>query len=152
MKKVNVHRAEIPRGENMLGLAQGLGSTGTLLNIFDFAPGDASRYHYEFDEEWLLVVDGTLVVRTPEGEQTLERGDLVFFPAGPTGAHRVMNRSESSARALMWSSRGSPPAVVVYPDSDTIGVMFDDEAKNRVFRRGDAVPWAEGDEDWYKAT
>ena len=89
---------------------------------------------------------------TPEGEHTLEQGDLVFFPPGPEGAHRVMNRSESPARAMMWSSRGSPPAVVVYPDSDTIGVMFDDEAKNRIFKRDDAVPWAEGDEDWYKAT
>ena len=151
MEKVNILNAEIPEGEFMLGLAQRLGSTQTLLNIYDFVPGQAGRNHYEYDEEWLLVVDGTLVLRTPEGEQTLERGDLVRFPPGPEGTHRVMNRSESTARTMMWSSSETEPAVVVYPDSDTIGVMFEDEAKNRIFKLGDAVPWAEGDEDWYKA-
>ena len=151
MQKVNVLSAEIPKGEFMLGIARGLRSTKTLLNIYDYAPGQAGRYHYEFDEEWLLILDGTLVLRTPDGEHTLERGDLVRFPPGPEGAHRVMNRSESPARTMMWSSRGTEPAVVVYPDSDTIGVMFEDEARNKVFKRSDAVPWAEGDEDWYRA-
>jgi uncharacterized cupin superfamily protein len=66
------------------------------------------------------------VVRAPDGEHTLERGDLVRFPPGPTGAHKLMNRSESPARALLFSSsRG--PAVSVYPDSDTIGVWPGDD-------------------------
>ena len=44
--------------------------------IYDLAPGQSScPYHYEYDEEWLLVVDGTIVIRRPEGEHTLERGD-----------------------------------------------------------------------------
>jgi hypothetical protein len=51
----------------------------------------------------------------------------------------------------MFSSRGSPPAVVVYPDSDTIGVFPGDEADEMVFRRSTAVPWAYGEEGWDKA-
>jgi uncharacterized cupin superfamily protein len=51
----------------------------------------------------------------------LERGDVVCFPAGPAGAHQVINRSESPARTLMFSSSRAP-AVSVYPDSDKIGV------------------------------
>jgi uncharacterized cupin superfamily protein len=51
-----------------------------------------------------LVVEATVVVRSPEGEHTLERGDLVRFPAGPEGAHKVMNRSDSPVRTLMFSS------------------------------------------------
>ena len=43
-------------------------------------------------------------VRAPDGEHTLERGDLVCFPPGPAGAHKVMNRSEAPARTLMFSS------------------------------------------------
>ena len=49
----------------------------------------------------------------------------------------------------MFSKRG--PAIVVYPDSDTIGVFPSDEANQLVFRRGTAVPWAEGEEGWDKA-
>ena len=118
--------------------------------IYDIGPGaSSSPYHYEYDEEWLLVVEGTVAVRTPDGEQTLERGDIVRFPAGPDGAHKVMNRSDAPARTLLFSSvRGL--AVSVYPDSDTIGVWAggDDDV---VFRRDTAVPWAYGEEGWNRA-
>jgi uncharacterized cupin superfamily protein len=46
----------------------------------------------------VLVAYGTVVVRTPDGEHSLERGDLVRFLPGPDGAHKLMNRSESPAR------------------------------------------------------
>lgn len=44
---------------------------------YDLAPGQSScPYHYEYEEEWLLVLDGTVVVRAPDGEHSLERGNL----------------------------------------------------------------------------
>ena len=96
------------------------------------------------------MVDGTIVVRAPEGERTLERGDLVCFPPGPAGAHKVMNRSESPARMLMLSS-ARVPAVSVYPDSDKIGVWPGAEADELIFKRGTAVPWSEGEDGWEQA-
>jgi uncharacterized cupin superfamily protein len=123
-----------------------------LMFVYELAPGwGSSPYHYEFEEEWMLVVDGTVVVRSPDGEHVLQRGDLVRFPPGPEGAHKVMNRSESPARTLTFSSSGTPPAVAVYPDSDTIGVFFGDEANDLVFKRDTAVPWAHGEEGWNRA-
>ena len=138
-------------GGGRIDVGRATGSTETLMFIYDLAPGaSSSPYHYEYDEEWLLVIDGTIVVRTPDGEHTLERGDLVRFPAGPDGAHKVMNRSDAPARTLLFSSsRGL--AVSVYPDSDTIGVWAGDE-NDLVFERDNAVPWAHGEEGWNKAT
>ena len=149
METVNISSAENVHGR--VDVAQAVGSTATLMFIYDLAPGQGScPYHYEFEEEWLLVVDGTIVLRAPDGEHTLERGDLVHFPPGPNGAHKVMNRSESPARTLMFSSSRSP-AVVVYPDSDKIGVFPGDEADELIFKRGTAVAWAEGEDGWDKA-
>jgi uncharacterized cupin superfamily protein len=119
--------------------------------LYDPDTGEASSpYHYEYVEEWLLVVDGAIVLRTPEGEQTLERGDLVCFPPGPAGAHKVMNRSDARARTLVWSS-ARVPAVSVYPDSNKIGVWPGDEENELIFVRDTAVPWAHGEEGWHKA-
>jgi uncharacterized cupin superfamily protein len=142
---VNIFTAENREGRIDVGRA--LGSADMLMFIYDLEPGGSSSpYHYEFDEEWLLVVDGTVVVRAPDGEHTLERGDLVRFAAGPAGAHKIMNRSGAPARTMLFSSvRGL--AVSVYPDSDTIGVWAGDE-NDLVFRRGTAVPWAYGEEGW----
>ena len=150
MEKVNLISAENLEGRIDVGRA--VGSTEMLMYVYDLAPGQGSSpYHYEYDEEWLLVVEGTVVVRAPDGEHTLERGDLVRFPIGPDGAHKVMNRSDAPARTLMFShARGL--AVSVYPDSDTIGVFPGDEANDLVFERGKAVPWAHGEEGWNKAT
>ena len=148
MDKVNLSTAENP---SRIDVAQALGSTDLLMFVYDLDPGEGSSpYHYEYDEEWLLVVEGTVVVRTPDGEHTLERGDLVRFPAGPAGAHKVMNRSDARARTLLFSRKGHGYAISVYPDSDTVGVWAGDEDQH-VFVRGTAVPWAHGEEGWNKA-
>jgi uncharacterized cupin superfamily protein len=143
MQTVNIFSAENLEGRIDVGSAAG--STATLMFIYDVAPGaKQSPYHYEYDEEWLIVVDGTLVLRAPDGEHTLERGDVVCFPAGPAGAHQLINRSESPARTLMFSSSRAP-AVSVYPDSDKIGVWPGDGENDLVFERGRAVQWSEDD-------
>ena len=61
-----------------------------------------------------------------------------------------MNRSDASARTLLFSSRRGL-AVSVYPDSDTIGVWAGGE-NDLVFERDNAVPWAHNEEGWNKAT
>jgi uncharacterized cupin superfamily protein len=149
MEKVNIH-ADKPEGR--LDVARALGSTEYEMFIYDLAPGrSSSPYHYEYAEEWVLVVDGTVTLRAPDGEHTLERGDLVRFPAGPDGAHKLMNRSDAPARTLLFSSARTP-AVSVYPDSDKIGVFPGDDADDLFFTRKTAVAWAEGEEGWHDAT
>jgi uncharacterized cupin superfamily protein len=147
MEKVNLFHDENP---GRIDVAHALGSADFAMFVYDVDPGEGSSpYHYEYEEEWLLVVEGTVVVRTPDGEQTLERGDLVRFPAGPAGAHKVMNRSNARARTLLFSRAGNP-AVSVYPDSDTVGVWAGTEV-DHVFERGTSVPWAHGEEGWHRA-
>jgi uncharacterized cupin superfamily protein len=149
MEAVNIFDAENLEGR--IDVARRLGSAATAMFIYDLAPGQSSSpYHYEYEEEWLLVIDGVIEVRAPDGEHTLQRGDLVCFPAGPGGAHKLMNRSELPARALLFSN-ARVPAVSVYPDSDKIGVWSGDEANDLVFKRGTAVPWSEGEDGWEKA-
>jgi len=144
MDTVNIFSVENVEGR--IDVARAVGSTASLMFVYDIAPGQSSSpYHYEYDEEWLVVVEGTVVVRAPDGEHTLERGDVVCFPPGPAGAHKVMNRSDSAARTLMFSSSRAP-AVSVYPDSNKIGVWPGNEVDDLVFRRDTAVPWSEGEE------
>ena len=98
-------------------------------------------YHWEAgDEEWLLVLAGHPLVRTPEGEEELEPGDVVCFPAGPEGAHKASNRHSEPARIVIFSTKNEP-GVAVYPDSDKIGVW----PPGKLFRLGDAVDYWAGE-------
>ena len=102
-----------------------------------FRPGQAvCPYHYEYEEEWLVVLSGPVTVRTPEGEEELESGEIVCFAPGPAGAHKVRNSGEATARVLMFSS-AREPAVAVYPDSDKIGVWPGNSQDNVILRRAD---------------
>jgi uncharacterized cupin superfamily protein len=149
MESVNIH---VDKLEGRLDVARALDSDALAMFVYDLEPGrSSSPYHYEYAEEWVLVVDGTLVLRAPDGEHTLHRGDLVRFPAGPDGAHKLTNRSDSPARTLMFSSSRTP-AVSVYPDSDKIGVWSGNEPDELIFERGTAVEWSKGEEGWHLAS
>jgi uncharacterized cupin superfamily protein len=134
--------------ETRTNVADALGSAETLMYAYDLAPGSVQcPYHYEYQEEWLLVVEGTVVVRQPEGERTLSRGDLICLPSGPAGAHKVTNQSDAPARTLMWSSAGLP-TVSVYPDSNKIGVWPGNKVDALIFLRDTAVEWSHGEPDY----
>jgi uncharacterized cupin superfamily protein len=82
------------------------------------------------------VLEGAVLMRTPTGEQELTAGEIVCFPPGPSGAHKVTNRAEQPARIVMFSS-ARKPAVAVYPDSDKIGVRSGNDDDRVMLRRRD---------------
>ena len=86
-------------------------------------PGEAAYpYHFHYsDEELVIVLSGRPSLRTPEGTRELEEGEALRFPLGEEGAHQILNRSEETVRFLAVSSSGRPD-VIIYPDSDKIGV------------------------------
>jgi uncharacterized cupin superfamily protein len=121
----------------MAQVGKAAGGRDISIRAFELPPGQAvAPYHYEYEEEWLLVLDGSVSVRVPQGEQELARGDLVRFAPGADGAHKVFNGGEQTARVLMLSS-AREPAVAVYPDSDKIGVWPGDPVDKLMLRRAD---------------
>jgi uncharacterized cupin superfamily protein len=115
------------------------GGSENVVKAFEMPPGERlCPYHYEFVEEWLLVLEGELELRTPAGTEGIGRGAVVCFPAGPDGAHQLTNRGSETARLVMFSS-GREPSVAVYPDSDKIGVWTPHENDKFMFRRRDAA-------------
>jgi len=137
-----------PRGYRSGVAAVGRAAGGMTNNVKVYElPTDqsVSPYHYEYEEEWLLVLEGTVVLRDPDGEHPLGPGDLVCFPSGPEGAHKVSNPGEASARVMMFSS-AREPAVAVYPDSDKIGVWPGRGSDTVMVKRADgAVDYWEGE-------
>jgi uncharacterized cupin superfamily protein len=117
--------------------AESLGATA-----YDLDPGQSvCPYHFEHGrEEWLLVLSGRPALRTPRGEEALEPWDVVCFPDGPDGAHKVTNRTEAPARVLVVSTKG--PVVWVYPDSGKVGTSV----TQGLFRFADAVGYWHGEE------
>ena len=114
------------------------------MSIYELPPGQAiCPYHYEYaEEEWLVVLEGTPTLRTPEGTSQLQPWDVCFFPTGPDGAHGVRNETNSTARVMMFSDLRWP-AATVYPDSDKIGIHIGEPNRDDsgMFRRSTKVDY-----------
>jgi len=91
-----------------VGAAAGARELGATLYEVD-PGGQAAPYHmHHANEELLLVLDGALELRTPDGTREVGRGAVVAFPAGAGGAHRLRNVSDAPARYLLVSTMRFP--------------------------------------------
>ena len=118
--------ADVPPGHSFAGtsLTERFGAVATGMGIYELPPGNASwPYHFETtEEEWLLVLDGELTLRTPEGEAVLRAGDVACFPAGAAGGHAVRNHTDAPVRYAMPSAEARYGGATVYPDSGKVRV------------------------------
>ena len=127
----NVYATDWDAEENQTGfqwtrirLGRRLGASKLGASVYVLGPGQKSfPYHFHHaNEEMLIVLEGEVIVRTPQGEEEASRGDAVSFPTGPVGAHQLINRSEEPARVLMLSTM-IEPEIAEYPDSGKVGVF-----------------------------
>jgi uncharacterized cupin superfamily protein len=127
-------------------VGEAAGGEELAVKLMELPPGESlCPYHYEYVEEWLVVLDGAVDVRRTDGVHSHGRGDVVRFAAGPEGAHKLTSRGEAPARVLMFSS-AREPSVAVYPDGDKIGVWVPGGADNVMLRRRDgSVDYYDGE-------
>ena len=130
------YRPGMARFGPRIGAAQ-MGAT-----LYELPPGQSiCPYHYEYpEEEWLVVLSGRVVVRHPGGEQELGEGDVICFPPGPDGAHKVTCLGDDVARVLMTSTKQTP-AIAVYPDSDKVAIFPGDDRDRLMMRRATLDYW-----------
>lgn len=138
---------DVPRGfrsrKAMLGELVGAHMLGATLYELDPGEGTAPYHYHSGREEWLLVLSGTPTVRHPEGEDLLKAGDVVCFPDGPAGAHRVLNRATELVRLILISTMALP-VTAHYPDSGKL-LTRDADGKSWVFRERDSVDYWDGE-------
>jgi uncharacterized cupin superfamily protein len=109
----------LPREKRALGDRLGLTKLG--VNLTTLPPGRESsmRHWHTREDELIFVVEGELVLRSEEGEQTLTAGMCAGFPAGVQDGHQLINRSSQPARYLEISNR-DPDDGAEYPDVDLL--------------------------------
>jgi uncharacterized cupin superfamily protein len=133
-------------------LARQAGAERLGASLFSLPPGEALYpLHYHLgNEELLVVIEGAPSLRTPDGERELERGEVVSFPRGESGAHQVVNRSGEEARVLLVSEMNAPE-VVIRPESGKLSALGRPpggrgEGIHRVFHERDEASFWEGED------
>lgn len=130
-----VRRNFVKRGE----------SANTLVSVYEIPPGKAAYpYHYHLkDEETFFILSGEGVLKTPEGERQVAAGELLFFPAGSEGAHKLTNTSDTDKLVYIDFDVIHDLDAAVYPDSGKIGVWG--KGINRIYPMDGDVDYYEGE-------
>ncbi len=105
------------RSRQRLGNVVGLDQFG--VNLTRLKPGaqSAQRHWHAAEDEFVYVIEGTLVLCENDGETVLKPGDAAGFKAGVANGHCLVNRSGADAVYLEIGTR-SEREQVDYPDID----------------------------------
>ena len=154
MQKINLDDLEIAYGDddpdgyrvgyNRFGPQIGASAMGA--TVYELNEGQSiCPYHYEYGcEVWAIVLRGRPALRHPNGEDVLEPGDVVCFPEGPEGAHKLTNHAAETVRVMLLSDKPGL-AAAVYPDSGKIGIFPPNEEDKIMVRRESAVDYFDGE-------
>ena len=121
------------------------GAKNTVVSVYEIPPGKAAYpYHFHYkNEETFYILSGEGILRTPGGVRKVKAGELLFFPAGPEGAHILKNTSETEILCYIDFDVVHDIDVAVYPDSDKIGIWG--KGINRIYPREADVDYYEGE-------
>ena len=102
----------------LLGDAAGLTQFG--VNRVRLGPGawSSQRHWHEAEDEFVMVLEGELVLVTDAGEERLGPGDSAGFRAGDRDGHHLQNRTDREAVYLEVGTRRPGEGEVGYPDID----------------------------------
>ena len=108
-------------------------------------PGQYSApYHFHrYAEELFMIISGSATLRTPNGLEIVNSGDMIFFESGETGAHQLYNHTTDHCTFLdIRTFIGFD--VCEYPDSNKLLIaptyeIFDKDSQVSYFQGEDNI-------------
>lgn len=110
------------RSSLRLGDAGGLTQFGANLVYLEPGAKSSMRHWHAYEDEFLMMTQGQLVLLMDEGETLMNPGDCAAFPAGVENGHCLENRSNETAAFLVVGTK-APREVATYSDIDLMVEM-----------------------------
>jgi uncharacterized cupin superfamily protein len=102
-------------------IKQGINPENLNFDLRQLNPDQYSApYHFHrYAEELFMIISGSSTLRTPNGLDIVNKGDLIFFEKGRSGAHQLYNHTTEKCIYLDIRTYIGYD-IAEYPDSDKI--------------------------------
>jgi len=115
--------------------------------VFDYRTLPPEQYSFPFHfhrnaEELVMILSGSMTMRTAEGFKILNKGDLAFFEMGETSAHQFYNHDSIPCTYLDIKTVREMD-VCEYPDSGKINIS----PCNEIFVKDSQVDYFYGEDN-----
>jgi len=129
---------------DVLGMKKGINPENLNFDLRQLNPNQYSApYHFHrYAEELFMIISGSATLRTPNGLEIVNKGDLLFFEKGKTGAHQLFNHTSEICIYLdVRTYLGYD--IAEYPDSNKIFIA----PTREIFDLESQVNYFEGEEN-----
>jgi uncharacterized cupin superfamily protein len=115
--------------------------------FFNMRKLDPDKYSYPYHfhrnaEELLILLEGSATLRTTEGFEIVNKGDILFFEMGETSTHQLYNHTSEPCVYFDLRTNNNFD-VAEFPDTNKV-ILGN---TNEIFEKGEQVDYFQGEEN-----
>lgn len=81
------------------------------------------RHYHKYNTECFYIISGSGKVETNNKTLKVTSGDIIVFPCGEAGTHKIINTSKKEKLLYLDFDTTNSPDIIKYPDSGKIGII-----------------------------
>ena len=93
--------------------------------FYEITPGKSSfpKHYHKYNTECFYILNGKGKIETKEKIINVKTGDVIVFPCGEAGTHKITNTSSNEKLIYIDFDTTNSPDIIKYVDSGKIGVI-----------------------------
>ena len=118
----------------------------TYICFYEIMPKSAAypKHYHSYNTECFYIISGFGVVETKDSNLEVKSGDIIVFPPGEEGTHKLVNKSDKEKLIYIDFDTTNSPDIIHYVDSDKIGII-EHNISSTFYRNKDNVDYFEGE-------
>lgn len=114
--------------------------------FYEIMPGKAAypKHYHSYNTECFYIIDGEGIIETIDYKLKVKSGDVIVFPCGKNGLHKLTNTSDSKRLLYIDFDTTNSPDIIHYVDSDKIGII-EHNISSTFFKNSDQADYYEGE-------
>lgn len=114
--------------------------------FYEIMPGHAAypKHYHSYNTECFYIISGIGIVETMDSQINVKSGDIIVFPCGKKGMHKLTNTSKIDKLVYIDFDTTNSPDIVHYVDSEKIGII-EHNISSTFYRNKDNVDYYDGE-------
>ena len=123
-EKYEFYRYEVTDNNDKYEAASPKEGNQTVTAFYTLPPGKSNcPFHYHMNnEEVFYIISGKGILETFDEIYKISSGDIIVFPVGKNGAHKITNSSEKENLVYLDVDTNNTPDIAYYPHSNKVGI------------------------------
>lgn len=102
------------------------------------------KHYHSYNTECFYIIKGDGIIETDDEQVKVKTGDVIVFPRGKKGTHKLTNISKSDTLLYIDFDTTNSPDIIHYVDSNKIGII-EHNISSTFYRENDNVDYYEGE-------